>query len=170
MRRRDFIIFLAGAMTAASALRAQQKAMPLIGYLNPTSEGLGRGLAAFRRGLSEAGFVEGQNVAIESRWAHGEYDRLSSLAADLVARSVTVIFSDSVTATFAAKAATSTIPIVFTVGVDPVAFGLVASLNRPGGNLTGVAALLGELWPKRLELLHELVPKAGTIGVLVKPR
>ena len=143
--------------------------MPLIGYLNPTSEGLGRGLAAFRQGLSEAGFVEGQNVAIEYRWARGEYDRLSSLAADLVARSVTVIFSDSVTSTFAAKAATSTIPIVFTVGVDPVAFGLVASLNRPGGNLTGVAALLGELWPKRLELLHELVPKAGTIGVLVNP-
>jgi len=106
--------------------------MPLIGYLNPTSEGLGRGLAAFRQGLSEAGFVEGQNVAIEYRWARGEYDRLSSLAADLVARSVTVIFSDSVTSTFAAKAATSTIPIVFTVGVDPVAFGLVASPTALG--------------------------------------
>jgi len=99
----------------------------------------------------------------------GEYDRLPSLAADLVARSVTVIFSGDGTSTFAAKAATSTIPIVFTVGIDPVAFGLVASLSHPGGNLTGVAALLGELWPKRLELLHELVPKAGTIGVLVNP-
>ena len=148
MRRREFLALLGSAAVALPCNSGAQQPMPLIGYLNPTSEGLARGLAAFRQGLSEAGFVEGQNVAIEYRWARGEYDRLPSLAADLVARGVTVIFSASVTSTFAAKAATSTIPIVFTVGVDPVAFGLVASLSHPGGNLTGVAALLGELWPK----------------------
>jgi putative ABC transport system substrate-binding protein len=158
MHRRRFIASLGSAIALPCVAAAQQKAMAVIGFLGSGSPGR---LAAFRQGLSEAGFVEGQNVAIEDRWARGEYDRLSSLAADLVARSVTVIFFGDGTSTFAAKAATSTIPIVFTVGIDPVAFGLVASLSHPGGNLTGVAALLGELWPKRLELLHELVPKAG---------
>jgi putative ABC transport system substrate-binding protein len=168
MRRRDVITLITGAAAGwPLGVGAQQSELPTVGYLGPTSEG--RGLPAFRRGLSEAGFVEGRNVAIEYRWAQGEYDRLPALAADLVARRVTVIFSSSITSTLAAKAATSTIPIIFDVGVDPVAFGLVTSLSHPGGNLTGVAFLLGELWPKRLQLLHELAPKAGTIGVLINP-
>ena len=167
MRRRDVITLITGAAAGwPLGASAQQPDLPVVGYLGATSGGPG---PAFRRGLSEAGFVEGRNVAIEYRWAQGEYDRLPALAADLVARRVTVIFSSSITSTLAAKAATSTIPIVFDVGVDPVAFGLVTSLSHPGGNLTGVAFLLGELWPKRLQLLHELVPKAGTIGVLVNP-
>ena len=167
MRRRDVITLITGAAAGwPLGASAQQPELPVVGYLGATSGGPG---PAFRRGLSEAGFVEGRNVAIEYRWAQGEYDRLPALAADLVARRVTVIFSSSITSTLAAKAATSTIPIVFDVGVDPVAFGLVTSLSHPGGNLTGVAFLLGELWPKRLQLLHELVPKAGTIGVLVNP-
>ena len=168
MRRRDVIILITGAAAAwPLGASGQQSELPVVGYLGATSEG--RGLPAFRRGLNEAGFVEGRNVAIEYRWARGEYDRLPALAADLVARRVTVIRSSSITATLAAKGATSTIPIIFDVGVDPVAFGLVSSLSHPGGNLTGVAFLLGELWPKRLQLLHELAPKAGTIGVLVNP-
>ena len=167
MRRRDVITLITGAAARwPLGASAQQPELPVVGYLGATSGGPG---PAFRRGLSEAGFVEGRNVAIEYRWAQGEYDRLPALAADLVARRVTVIFSSSITSTLAAKAATSTIPIVFDVGVDPVAFGLVTSLSHPGGNLTGVAFLLGELWPKRLQLLHELVPKAGTIGLLVNP-
>jgi putative tryptophan/tyrosine transport system substrate-binding protein len=167
VRRRDVITLITGAASGwPLGASAQQPELPVVGYLGATSGGPG---PAFRRGLSEAGFVEGRNVAIEYRWAQGEYDRLPALAADLVARRVTVIFSSSITSTLAAKAATSTIPIVFDVGVDPVAFGLVTSLSHPGGNLTGVAFLLGELWPKRLQLLHELVPKAGTIGVLVNP-
>ena len=168
MRWRDVITLITGAAVAwPLGVGAQESELPVVGYLGPTSEG--RGLPGFRQGLSEAGFVEGRNVAFEYRWAQGEYDRLPALAADLVARRVTVIFSSSITSTLAAKAATSTIPIVFDVGVDPVAFGLVTSLSHPSGNLTGVAFLLGELWPKRLQLLHELVPKAGTIGVLVNP-
>jgi len=168
VRRRDVITLITGASaTWPLGASGQQSELLVVGYLGATSEG--RGQPAFRRGLSEAGFVEGRNVAIEYRWARGEYDRLPALAADLVARRVTVIYSSSITSTLAAKAATSTIPIVFDVGVDPVAFGLVTSLSHPGGNLTGVAFLLGELWPKRLQLLHELVPKAGTIGVLVNP-
>ena len=127
-------------------------------------------MAAFRQGLEENGFVEGRNVAIEYRWADDEYDRLPALVADLVARKVSAIFSLSIVATVAAKATTSTIPIVFTVGPDPVALGLVTSLSHPGGNLTGVAFLFGELWPKRLELLHDLVPKAEMIGILVNPK
>ena len=167
MRRRDVITLITGAAAGwPLGASAQQPDLPVVGYLGATSGGPG---PAFRRGLSEAGFVEGRNVAIEYRWAQGEYDRLPALAADLVARQVTVIFSSSITSTLAAKASTSTIPIVFDVGVDPVAFGLVTSLSHPSGNLTGVAFLLGELWPKRLQLLHELVPKAGTIGVLVNP-
>jgi len=168
MNRREFARLIAGAAAGwPLGASGQQSELPVVRYLGPTSEG--RGLPAFRRGLSEAGFVEGRNVAIEYRWAQGEYDRLPALAADLVARQVTVIFSSSITSTLAAKASTSTIPIVFDVGVDPVAFGLVTSLSHPSGNLTGVAFLLGELWPKRLQLLHELVPKAGTIGVMVNP-
>jgi putative tryptophan/tyrosine transport system substrate-binding protein len=170
MKRRELLLLLGGTMTAAPVLRAQQKAIPVIGYLTPQSPEAGApDVMAFRQGLEEIGFVEGRNVAIEYRWARSEYDRLPALAADLVARRVSVIFSLSVVATVAAKTATSPIPIVFTVGPDPVALGLVTSLSHPGGNLTGVAILLGELWPKRLELLHELVPKAGVIGVLVNP-
>ena len=124
---------------------------------------------AFIRGVASHGFVEGRNVAVEYCWAHGEYDRLPALAAELVAHKVTAIFSGPLNSTLAARKATSSIPIVFIVGVDPVAFGLVASLNKPGGNLTGVAELLGELWPKRLQLLHELIPSAVTVGILVNP-
>jgi len=168
MRRRDLIALITGAAAGwPLGASGQRSELPAVGYLGATSEG--RGLPAFRQGLSEAGYVEGQNVALEYRWAQGEYDRLPALAADLVARRVNVIRSSSITATLAAKAATSTIPIVFDVGVDPVAFGLVTSLSHPGGNLTGFAFLLGELWPKRVQLLHELAPKAGTFGVLVNP-
>jgi len=171
MRRRDLVTL---AILAAAALPrgagAQQPELPIIGYLSPSSPKSGAGgVAAFREGLQAAGFVEGRDVAIDYRWGNGEYDRVPALAKDLVARNVRVIVAVSVVATTAAKAATSTIPIVFIVGPDPVALGLVSSLSHPGGNLTGVAILFGELWPKRLELLHELVPKAGVIGVLVNP-
>jgi putative tryptophan/tyrosine transport system substrate-binding protein len=170
MRRRELVLLMGGGvMAAAGALRAQQKAMPVIGYLNPNLPGLSRApsLAAFRQGLSETGWVEGQNVAIEYRWAEGQYDRLPTLAADLVARKVDVIATSGPGA-LAAKNAASTIPIVSFVG-DPVATGLYASLARPGGNLTGVSPLLAELMPKRLELLSELVPQAGVIALLVNP-
>ena len=158
MRRRELVLVLGGAMTAASALRAQQKAMPVIGYLNGSSPVPGEtSLAAFRQGLSEAGYVEGQNLAIEYRWAMGRYDRLPALAADLVARKVDVIAATGGSAR-PAKNATSTIPIVFTGSGDPVADGLVASLARPGGNVTGVTFMTPELTPKWVELLSELVP------------
>jgi len=171
MNRRDLVTFatLAAAARAFRA-RAQQPELPVIGYLSPQSPEAGaRDAKPFGEGLREIGFVEGSNVTIDYHWGNGEYDRLPALAADLVARNVRVIVAVSVVATTAAKAATSTIPIVFTVGPDPVALGLVASLSHPGGNLTGVAILFGELWPKRLELLHELVPKVNDIGVLVNP-
>src|SRR5438105_11118174 len=172
MRRRDFIIFVAGAMAAwPLAARAQQKAMPVIGVLNTGWPGPSSApfMAAFRQELSEAGYVEGQNLVIESRWPEGHYDRLPALAADLVERKVDWIMSGSPPSALAAKSATSTIPIVFRGGADPVATGLVASLARPGGNLTGVSLLADELTAKRLELLSELVPRAGVIALLMNP-
>ena len=168
MRRRDFIILLVGAMSGwPSAVRAQQKAMPVIGYLGSTSSDAPL-VAAFLEGLAETGFIAGQNAAIEYRWAEGRYDRLPALAAELVKRGVDVIVTQGgIPPTRAAKSATSTIPIVFAVGTDPVEDGLVASLARPGGNLTGVTFMRTELNPKRLELLSELVPQAKVIALLV---
>ena len=172
MRRRELmLLLLGGAMTAARALCAQLKAMPVIGYLGVAPPGpYDPRMAAFHQGLSETGYVEGQNVAIEYRWAAGRYDRLPALAADLVDHKVDVIVaSGGPSPTRAAKNATSTIPIIFATGGDPVADGLVASLARPGGNLTGVSLLANELMPKRLELLSELVPERKVIALLVNP-
>jgi putative ABC transport system substrate-binding protein len=170
VRRRDLTALLGGAAIAwPVATRAQQKTMPVVGYLHFASPGpFAPFLAAFREGLSETGYVEGQNLAIEYRWAEGRYDRLPALAADLVARKVNVIVAASPPAARAAKSATSTIPIVFS-SADPIGEGLVASLARPGGNLTGVSILTAELMAKRLELLSELVPHARVIALLVNP-
>jgi len=169
MRRREFITLLGGSAAAwPLAARAQQKALPVVGLLygGPAAERVSN-VGGFIRGLKEAGFVEGQNVAIEYRYAEGQYDRLPAMAAELVRRSVAVIAALAGTASAAAKAATSEIPIVFQTAGDPVAAGLVASLNRPGGNITGVTSLNSELAPKRLSLLHDMVPRASRIGVLV---
>jgi putative tryptophan/tyrosine transport system substrate-binding protein len=171
MTRRELMLVLVGAITAAGALRAQQKAMPVLGFLSSASPGwFAVNVAAFHQGLSENGYVEGQNVAIEYRWAESRIDRLPALAADLVDRKVDVIVATGGTpAARAAKSATSTIPIVFTTGGDPVEQGLVASLARPGGNLTGVSMMFTELMPKRLELLSEVAPQARVIALLVNP-
>jgi putative ABC transport system substrate-binding protein len=171
MRRREVIGLLAAAAAARPiAAHGQQPAMPVIGFLHSASPSPFTYLVqAFRQGLKEAGFVEGENIAIDYRWAEGQNSRLSSLAADLARRQVAVIVAAGPSATQAAKATTTTIPIVFLVGTDPVQSGLVASLNRPGGNLTGIGMLINVLAPKQLELLHELIPKARVIGVLVNP-
>jgi|SRR5215831_2024378 len=170
MRRRELLLLL-GSIVIATPLRAQQKAMPVIGFLSSRSPGeSASNVAAFRQGLSEAGYVEGQNVAIEYRWAEGRYDRLPALAADFVGRKVDVIVAaGGIPSAQAARDATSTIPVVFTAVADPVGAGVVDSLARPGGNLTGGSVMVTELTPKRLELLSELVPQAAVIALLVNP-
>jgi len=170
MKRREFITLLGGATAWPVAVRAEQSAMPVIGFLSPGSfEADVSRMNAFRRGLTEIGYVEGQNVAIEYRGAQYQYGHVPALAADLVSRHVSVIIVVSTTPTLAAKAATNTIPILFSVGGDPVQFGIVSSLNRPNGNITGVYNLNTAVTGKRLELLREMVPATGVIAFLVNP-
>jgi putative ABC transport system substrate-binding protein len=169
MQRREFITLLGGAATWPLAARAQQPAMPVIGFLNSASPGPYPPLSAFLKGLNDRGFVEGRNVAIEYRWAEGHYERLPALIADLVQRNVSVIAATSTPAAVAAKAANTTIPIVFTTSGDPVQLGFVSSLSQPGGNLTGATQLNVEVSAKRLELMHEALPIATNFALLVNP-
>jgi putative tryptophan/tyrosine transport system substrate-binding protein len=171
MRRRDFIAGLGSAAAWPVVARAQQPALPVIGYLSAQSadDDYKKFTVPFLQGLKEAGYVVGQNVEIEYRWAEDQYNRLPALAADLIRRRVALIVASGSPAAVAAKAATTTIPIVFSAGGDPVATGLVASLNRPGANLTGISNLSAELLPKQLQLLHELIPNAVRFGILADP-
>ena len=170
MRRRKFITLIGAAAAWPLAARSQQAALPMVGFLNGGSPAeYAPMVAAFREGLKELGYVEGENVAIEFRWAEGKYERLSALGTDLVRRQVAAIAATSTPAAQAAKALTATVPIVFTTGADPVQLGLVASLNQPGGNVTGVSFLVNELTKKQFEVLHQILPKAALIGFLVNP-
>jgi putative tryptophan/tyrosine transport system substrate-binding protein len=169
VRRREFIALVAVAGAWPLATRAQRAGVPVVGYLSITSAATATYFVGFRDGLKDAGYVEGQNLAIEYRWAEGQYDRLPILAAELVRRPVAVIVAGGIPAVFAVKAATSTIPVVFNAAGDPVRLGIVSSFNRPGGNITGVSFLGAEPVAKRLELLLEVVPKASVIGVLENP-